>query len=299
MICEYPIFLKTVQGIVGCGRCLSCRINLQRKKHFRLMLEWLSHKESCWLTITYNDHFKPMDNSLHPDHMTLFLKRLRKKVKKPIRYFYCGEYGDQTQRPHFHVCLFGIGKHWIDTIRSCWTDPVSKLAMGHIMVVDLSPENMKYTCGYTLKKMTKSDDTRLNGRHPEFARQSMGIGKFSVAKIAKAFKCRSLSEYYKTYRDIPRSFNMDGKEYPMDRYTRQKILEHLEIAEETNAYTLSQYKKKMLSLPTDLLKTLPKGSSLPSLEMMQTYKHYVDNGQKIKNAVNRQKILLSAKEKKV
>ena len=38
-----------------------------------------------------------------------FMKRLRKRFKgKRIRFYMCGEYGEQFDRPHFHACIFGV-----------------------------------------------------------------------------------------------------------------------------------------------------------------------------------------------
>lgn len=34
------------------------------------------------------------------------MKRLRKKFGSQIRFFMCGEYGEQKQRPHYHILLF-------------------------------------------------------------------------------------------------------------------------------------------------------------------------------------------------
>ena len=37
--------------------------------------------------------------------MQLFLKKYRKKQQ--IKYFYVGELGETTQRPHYHCIIFG------------------------------------------------------------------------------------------------------------------------------------------------------------------------------------------------
>jgi len=41
------------------------------------------------------------------DH-ELFMKRLRKRFGKGIRFYMCGEYGDINFRPHYHYCLFNL-----------------------------------------------------------------------------------------------------------------------------------------------------------------------------------------------
>ena len=35
------------------------------------------------------------------------MKRLRKNTGKKIRYYMCGEYGEENNRPHYHALLFG------------------------------------------------------------------------------------------------------------------------------------------------------------------------------------------------
>ena len=37
-----------------------------------------------------------------------FMKRLRKRFGKNIRFFHCGEYGDENKRPHYHAIIFGM-----------------------------------------------------------------------------------------------------------------------------------------------------------------------------------------------
>lgn len=92
---------------IGCGKCLEC-INLHKLQWtHRLLDEASCHKQTCFLTLTY----KPtpeFDNDLHPDHLCLFIKRLRKAVSPiRIRFYACGEYGSQGKRPHYHLVIFG------------------------------------------------------------------------------------------------------------------------------------------------------------------------------------------------
>lgn len=95
-----------------CGQCLGCRLEKSRQWAIRMMCELQSHKESCFITLTYDEDHLPKNRSLCQEDMTLFLKRLRKWIDsvhpgKKIRYFYCGEYGSKTSRPHYHLILFG------------------------------------------------------------------------------------------------------------------------------------------------------------------------------------------------
>lgn len=65
------------------------------------------HKRNCFLTLTYGQEHCPADYGLHYPDFQKFMKRLRRKLG-PCRFYMCGEYGDEGQRPHFHACLFGI-----------------------------------------------------------------------------------------------------------------------------------------------------------------------------------------------
>ena len=94
-----------------CGQCIGCRIDKSRDWACRCYHEASMYDENCFVTFTYDDENLPENGSLtrgSQSDFTLFMKRLRKKVKKKIRYFQCGEYGDTTGRPHHHACLFGF-----------------------------------------------------------------------------------------------------------------------------------------------------------------------------------------------
>lgn len=94
---------------VPCGKCDGCRLERSRQWAVRCMHEAQMHEQNCVITLTYNDEHLPDRENLQYTDFQLFMKRLRKKFKgRKIRFFMCGEYGENRRRPHFHACLFGI-----------------------------------------------------------------------------------------------------------------------------------------------------------------------------------------------
>ena len=90
-----------------CGKCDECISKrsiewAQRAKH-----EIASHKENCFITLTYDDNHRP-DGIVKRDFQ-LFIKSLRKKykLKGKLRYMVSYEYGTKTNLPHMHAILFG------------------------------------------------------------------------------------------------------------------------------------------------------------------------------------------------
>lgn len=130
-------FLDHKRVFVPCGKCIQCLMKRSKSWECRATMENLMSKESCCLTLTYDDDHLPVmpeefitvnDKSIRvPDYMRGmifykdiqdFVKRLRKhfNFKKEIRYI-CGcEYGSNgTLRPHFHLILFGFTPNDIST----------------------------------------------------------------------------------------------------------------------------------------------------------------------------------------
>lgn len=94
-----------------CGQCIGCRLDRSRNNAVQIMLENQLHADSIFLTLTYDDEYLPPNNSVYVDEVQRFIKRLRKYLHyyehKHIRYFACGEYGDESDRPHYHLIIFG------------------------------------------------------------------------------------------------------------------------------------------------------------------------------------------------
>lgn len=111
MQCSHPVALrgKTEGHEVPCGRCIGCRIARARELATRCVHEAAYWPGSAFTTLTYRDEDLPANASLDKAEFTRFLKRLRKSLgDRRIRYYGCGEYGERTGRPHYHVLLFGM-----------------------------------------------------------------------------------------------------------------------------------------------------------------------------------------------
>lgn len=65
------------------------------------------HNQNSFITLTYREEDLPSDGSLVLEHFQNFMKRLRWHSGEKIRFFHCGEYGEDLKRPHYHAILFG------------------------------------------------------------------------------------------------------------------------------------------------------------------------------------------------
>lgn len=92
---------------IPCGYCVGCRTARARAWAIRCMHESSLYVYNSFVTLTYDDVHLPDSGSLVYRDFQLFMKRLR-KLKGPVRFFMCGEYGSRTLRPHYHALLFGV-----------------------------------------------------------------------------------------------------------------------------------------------------------------------------------------------
>lgn len=237
MDCKKPI---KVRGItVGCGQCLPCRINKRREWTHRIMLEAKTHAKNCFITLTYSPENYPKDGSLVPEDLQKYLKRLRKAVApSKVRYFAVGEYGDRSDRPHFHIACFGLGMDDADVIDSCW-------GYGFTYTGTLTLDSAQYVAGYVTKKMTKKDDPRLNGRYPEFSRMSLrpAIGVPALKFITDALDGKFGSHILSNFNDVPKVLKVGNKSMPLGRTLTDKLRDHMNWERSING---REYPKEIL-----------------------------------------------------
>lgn len=233
MMCSSPFVQRDSKGgafVHGCGQCLPCKINVRRSWTARIVLESYAHNENSWLTLTYDDMYLPKGGSLSKQDAARFIDRTRKYFEtafgRRVRYYLVGEYGERTARPHYHICMFGVGRQYQKTYQDRWR-------FGHIHVDDLNRKTAQYTAGYVVKKMTSEDDPRLNGRVPEFSLKSNGIGKTGVKIIAEHLlnKVNNKVDIFGEDGSLPRVIRIDGKVMPLGRYCHAKLHEYLGLDE--------------------------------------------------------------------
>lgn len=220
-----------------------------------MMLEMHQHSESSFVTLTYNTAHRPVDNSLVPDDLQYWLKRIRKDVSPlHLRFFAVGEYGETSGRPHYHVALFGYpnclrGQTDVRRARCCtWCDRLSDTwGKGGVLSGQLTAESAQYVVGYVVKKLTRADDPRLEGRRPEFARMSLrpGIGAYFATNIAQGLQRFNL-DY--TEGDAPVALRHGKKLLPLGRYIRGKVREELYGSKDAPEKSRASYAVKMLEL---------------------------------------------------
>lgn len=158
-----------------CGQCIGCRLEHSRQIAIRAMHEASLYENNCFLTLTYADEYLPANGSIDPEAPVLFMKRLRKTYGAKIRSFGCAEYGEQLQRPHYHICLFNFDfsdkkpLKEVNGYKVYVSKNLEKLwPYGHSTVGTLTFESAAYTARYVTKKITgKKSQEHYGARAPE------------------------------------------------------------------------------------------------------------------------------------
>lgn len=180
---------------VPCQKCVGCRFERSQQWAARCVQEARVSEYSTFLTLTYEDEFLPFGGTLVKRDLSLFLKRLRKKKGAGLRYYAAGEYGDDNQRPHYHLLLF-----------NCWFDDRVFLRKNHRgedlfasaecrelwpwgfnVIGDVTFESAAYVARYIMKKvdgkkreeghyLVTLPDGQTFERLPEFQTASNGSG---------------------------------------------------------------------------------------------------------------------------
>lgn len=142
---------------IPCGQCIGCRVIRQESWAFRCLAEASLHRQNWFVTLTYAPEHLPEHGSLCHKHWQLFAKRVRKSVG-PFRYLMCGEYGEQTLRPHYHALLFGLDIPDVVRVGVRRSYPIfrsEKLTRlwrkGHVEIGSVTAASARYCAGYVLK----------------------------------------------------------------------------------------------------------------------------------------------------
>jgi len=183
MQCISPITFKNPAKAAGsyiqtvvCGKCGACRHNRRVEWSFRIGEEAKQHIYLHFITLTYSDETIPYSDKGKPTlvkkHLQDWFKRVRKQQSKitedKIRYYAVGEYGTRTERPHYHVIMFGLYPEIAKELQGTWMK-------GFIKVGTVTPKSIHYTTKYHVNYKKNRE-----GQEDEFALMSRkpGIGAF-------------------------------------------------------------------------------------------------------------------------
>uniref|UniRef100_A0AAU8B1K3 Replication initiator protein n=1 Tax=Dulem virus 117 TaxID=3145594 RepID=A0AAU8B1K3_9VIRU len=287
--------------MIGCGQCMECRLKRAREWADRCVCESMYHEQSLFLTLTYDDAHVPVSAYVDDDgvvnySLTLrkkdlqdFMKRLRdsyiRKCGKKLRFYACGEYGESTFRPHYHVIVFGLllddllpyrknfrGESLFTSsyLTGIWKN-------GHVVIGNVSWDACAYTARYITKKQLGKDAQknfyeRLN-IVPEFTQMSLkpGIGyqffedhpemmKYGQIELPGEKKSRTI----KPGRYYERLYELEYPEESRDR--RQSLISSIEaknaVLRDELALSEEEYykirecslKSKLAALPRNKIK---------------------------------------------
>ena len=163
----------------------------------RLKNELKINKEAYFITLTYDNEHK---KELNIRDMQLFFKRYRKKQK--LKYFYVGELGEKTQRPHYHAIIFTeLPKDLVESKTKTKKDfkqyeskEIEKLwGNGLIKISKMENPLIGYITKYMLKNENKKEFVIGWSRKPP-----IGINTETIEKdILKRNRTKALKNYYK------------------------------------------------------------------------------------------------------
>lgn len=207
-----------------CGNCLGCRMARAKAWAVRCELELQQHRAAVFTTLTYDE--KHLPPTLEKLHVQLWLKRLRRAANGPLRFFASGEYGEQTERPHYHAILYGLDVQQRDLIERSW-------AQGLCHTVAVTPAAIAYTAGYTSKKIgyRRVAEERIDAEtgevyqwQPPFIQMSRrpGIGGHARQWPA-SWRSYAVSDGYKT--PVPRFLHESWKSQATPEQLEELILE--------------------------------------------------------------------------
>lgn len=188
-----------------CGQCTGCRLERSRQWAMRCVNEASLHKDNCFITLTYNPENLPEDTGLRLKDFQNFMKKLRNiyvpknpydkdtdksrydafQEKHSIRFYHCGEYGDENKRPHYHAILFNHNfPDWVylrtnSNGSDIYTSPtLEKIwGKGFVQIGTVTFESAAYIARYIMKK--------INGKFRDKEDPETGLKPYERYKVDK------------------------------------------------------------------------------------------------------------------
>lgn len=199
MDCLNPFYVKDQGFYAPCRQCPACKKKRISEWTIRMLDEYSSWKgRACFLTLTYENKYLENYSLDHRD-VQLWLKKIRKYTGLRLRYYCAGEYGKKTQRPHYHVVLYGMSP--LEYFLLCTVAELSRRDncvvtedrywyKGSVTVgIDACENALRYTAKYINKlQYGQWRDITWHGRRPPYQACSKKLGLSYVEKNASELR---------------------------------------------------------------------------------------------------------------
>lgn len=282
---------------IPCGKCIGCRLAYSKQWAQRLMLENKTSTNSQFITLTYNDENLTYNKGINiktgeivynptlvKKDLQLFIKKLRRhydyhKIENNIRYFACGEYGDEHNRPHYHLIVFNCPiqdktpKFKNKLGQTVYTSKlIEKLwGKGLISVANVTYNSCAYVARYMLKKQKgiSRNIYKLQNIQEEFTVMSRNPG------IANEYFKDNYKDIYET--DMIFLQNYKGKlikAKPNTYYDKMydkiepESLEKIKIQRQKCAKNLNSQKEQIIGLPIDEIRKLEESNQNEKIKFL-------------------------------
>lgn len=176
------------------------------------------------MTYTYDQENVPLSKNgyltLDRKEHSLFMKRLRKELNKEgyrvkLKYYVVGEYGGQTERPHYHSILFNLPEKYIvneHKLEKIWKQ-------GRVQADECTGASIAYVCGYVNKQTFFKNLGEKDDRTAEFSFMSKGLGTNYLTEA----KIKSMRQKLNPYLTVE-----NGQKIPLPRYYKEKVFNEQE-----------------------------------------------------------------------
>lgn len=238
-------FINVTEVWLPCGKCIQCLNKRSKDWEIRSIFEKNRFRESCCLTLTYDDDnlthcadfvqteeglvyiSKEKSGVANYKDVQDFIKRIRKcyGFKKTIKYICSVEYGGtRTLRPHYHLILFGFCPSDLKLYKKSKKGTLlykseflnQKWSKGFVDVGKCDIQACRYVAQYCCKGLLKEKKTvskmdkfilkHKNSISRESLHASIGLGLESFVKNYLTIIDANCIRYGKFIYSIPRYF---------------------------------------------------------------------------------------------
>lgn len=219
-MCKNVGLIKNPKGgavQIRCGKCRECLIADVKEWSFRLQCELKYASNAYFVTLTYEsappDLSKTDIRAFLSDLRHFQRKRRDNQVKPKLIYLIAGEYGNLTNRPHYHMILMNyLVKNTRNEKIEVLRDLTDIWGKGIVHIGNVTTASINYVCKYIFKKF------HYEGELKPFRLMSNGIGD-SYINSMKDYHLKTESARAKLH----------GKEFNLPRYMKRKIFDQDKI----------------------------------------------------------------------